>query len=157
MSLRLRAMTEPEFDVWAVEHRGAYIRDLVDHGGADPEAAARKADRDKELFLARGLETPGHVFFVVEHEDEGPVGHLWLGEMDRGEGPVAFVFDVEIKPEHRGKGHGRGAMELAEEEARALGHRRLELNVFGGNEVGRNLYRSLGYQELAVSMGKKLE
>jgi len=30
------------------------------------------------------------------------------------------------------------------------------LNVFGGNEVARNLYRSLGYEENAVSMSKKL-
>jgi predicted GNAT family acetyltransferase len=30
------------------------------------------------------------------------------------------------------------------------------LNVFGGNEVARNLYRSLGYEELAALMRKDL-
>jgi RimJ/RimL family protein N-acetyltransferase len=33
---------------------------------------------------------------------------------------------------------------------------RIELNVFGHNERARGLYRSLGYDELAVLMGKTL-
>ena len=48
-------------------------------------------------------------------------------------------------------------MELAEVEARRLGLARVELNVFGGNEAARGLYRSLGYAEWAVSMAKELE
>jgi hypothetical protein len=47
-------------------------------------------------------------------------------------------------------------MLLAEDEARKRGRSRLELNVFGGNEVARKLYRSLGYVEAAVHMGKDL-
>ncbi len=47
-------------------------------------------------------------------------------------------------------------MRLVEEEARRLGIDRIALNVFGRNEVARNLYRSLGYEENAVSMGKRL-
>ena len=50
----------------------------------------------------------------------------------------------------RGRGLGRRAMELAEEEANRRGLARIELNVFGGNEVARGLYRSLGYAEVAV-------
>ena len=46
--------------------------------------------------------------------------------------------------------------EFAEREAKALGIHRIELNVFGGNTVARNLYRSLGYVERAVQMGKDL-
>ena len=45
-------------------------------------------------------------------------------------------------------------MALLEEEARRLGVPRIELNVFGGNEVARSLYRSLGYGEEAVVMSK---
>jgi hypothetical protein len=33
---------------------------------------------------------------------------------------------------------------------------RVDLNVFGGNEVARALYRSLGYEEIAVYMRKGL-
>jgi len=47
-------------------------------------------------------------------------------------------------------------MVFAEEEARLRGLDRIALNVFGGNDVARNLYRSLGYVENAVAMSKRL-
>jgi ribosomal protein S18 acetylase RimI-like enzyme len=47
-------------------------------------------------------------------------------------------------------------MQLAEVEARSHGLPRIALNVFGGNEVARNLYRSLGYAETSVQMAKDL-
>ena len=40
---------------------------------------------------------------------------------------------------------------------RERGVARVELTVLGGNEVARTLYRSPGYEESAVSMGKDLE
>jgi RimJ/RimL family protein N-acetyltransferase len=43
-----------------------------------------------------------------------------------------------------------------EEQALALGYTRVELNVFGGNEVARRLYRALGYTETAVAMAKNI-
>jgi len=47
-------------------------------------------------------------------------------------------------------------MLLAEAEAHRRGFRRIGLNVFGGNEIARNLYRSLGYTETAIHMRKNL-
>ena len=72
-------------------------------------------------------------------------------------GRFVFVYDVEIDERHRGRGLGRAAMLKAEEQAHARGIGRMELNVFGGNDVARGLYRSLGYVERAVSMGKDVE
>jgi ribosomal protein S18 acetylase RimI-like enzyme len=46
---------------------------------------------------------------------------------------------------------------LAEDEARRRGLPRMGLNVFGGNDGARRLYRSLGYGEVAVVMRKDLE
>ena len=56
----------------------------------------------------------------------------------------------------RGRGYGRAAMLLAEDEARRRGLRRIDLNVFAGNAVARSLYGSLGYQERSVYMSKSL-
>jgi ribosomal protein S18 acetylase RimI-like enzyme len=47
-------------------------------------------------------------------------------------------------------------MALLEDDVRSHGLGRIHLNVFGGNERARSLYRSLGYAELAVTMGKSL-
>ena len=62
----------------------------------------------------------------------------------------------EIDEGRRGRGFRRAAMQLAEREARARGIGRVELNVSGGNEVARSLYRSLGYTETSVQMAKEL-
>jgi len=66
------------------------------------------------------------------------------------------VYDIEIDPEHRGRGLGRDTMLLAEEEARLRGRRRIKLNVFARNTVARALYRSLGFEEMAVQMAKEV-
>jgi RimJ/RimL family protein N-acetyltransferase len=47
-------------------------------------------------------------------------------------------------------------MVFAEQEARRLGIPKVALNVFGGNEVARGLYLSLGYLETAVHMEKQV-
>ncbi len=48
-------------------------------------------------------------------------------------------------------------LDLFEVEARAGGHRRVELNVFGDNAPARHLYDSVGYVEMARQMGKDLD
>ena len=66
-------------------------------------------------------------------------------------------LDIEIDPEHRGRGLGRDTMLLAEEEARRLGRTRIKLNVFARNAVARALYLSLGFEEMAIQMSKAVE
>ena len=51
---------------------------------------------------------------------------------------------------------GRAAMEFTEDEARRRGITKVSLNVFGGNDVARSLYLSLGYRETAIYMEKPL-
>jgi ribosomal protein S18 acetylase RimI-like enzyme len=47
-------------------------------------------------------------------------------------------------------------MLLLEEEARRRGFTEIRLNVWGGNEIARSLYRSLEYLEFAVAMRKRI-
>ena len=47
-------------------------------------------------------------------------------------------------------------MQRIEQEARAHGCERIELNVFAGNSVARRLYESLGYDEVAIYLRKEL-
>jgi ribosomal protein S18 acetylase RimI-like enzyme len=47
-------------------------------------------------------------------------------------------------------------MLLAEEEARRRGLTRIALHVGGRNDVARNLYRSLGFEENDVAMSKSV-
>ena len=119
------------------------------------ELAQEKARRDFETLWPDDRPAPNQWVYAVEEADHR-VGYLWIAERDNQGRKVIWIYDVEIDAEFRGRGLGREAMRLAEREAQARGLARVELNVFGGNDVARNLYRSLGYEESAVWMGKDL-
>lgn len=155
MTPSLRPMREEEFGSYRRESEAGYARDMEQNGGLPAAEAKAKAARDMESTLGSGLNSPGQSIYVVE--DAGRrVGVLWIGEREPGGHRTLFVYDVEIEKRFRGRGLGRAAMELGEEEARRRGIDRIELNVFGGNEVARNLYRSLDYREAFVTMVKSL-
>lgn len=135
-----RPMTPAEFDAWHAYESERYAQDWIQRGV--PEAVARaKARKDHETLLPRGLATEGMLFSVLEHEGTR-VGHLWLALRDAG----AFVFDVAAEAAHRGRGHGRTLMLLAERQAIGAGRPVLGLNVFAGNAPAERLYESLGYE-----------
>ena len=48
-------------------------------------------------------------------------------------------------------------MEALEPLARSLGCDRIQLHVFGHNDVARKLYASLGYVETDVQMEKRID
>ena len=154
-SVRLRPITAAEFPAFVAASKAGYADGIELHGGQTHEAAQQKAEADFPAVLPLGLDTPGHTVFMVE-ADGAAVGRLWLAERDMAGRRVLYVYDISIHPEHQGRGYGRAAMRLAEDEARARGIDRIELNVFGGNDVARGLYRSLGYIEIAAQMRKDL-
>ena len=155
-AVRLRPMTPEEFPAFVADSKAGYAHDIEVHGGQTREAALAKAEADFPAVMPQGLETPGHAIFVVEAEGAA-VGRLWLAERQMGGRRTLFIYDISIDPGQQGRGYGRAAMRLAEEEARRRGIGRIELNVFGGNEVARGLYRSLGYAETSVQMAKTLD
>ena len=153
MTVTLRPLREEEFEAWGETSRREYAADMVANGGMTAEHAANKAERDFLMLLPEGLATPGHWIFVVEADGRG-VGRLWFAERLDGGRTTAFLYDIMIDEEQRGNGYGRAAMLAFEQEAVRRGLTHLSLNVFGGNDRARSLYRSLGYAENAVAMSK---
>src|SRR4051812_8623595 len=157
-AIRLRPLRDDEFESWRLRSRDRYAADMVANAGLAPEEAKTKATPGGQTLLPEGLATPGHHLFVVEDAETGsPVGTLWFALGSSPEGRErAWLYEIEIDVSQRGRGYGRAAMQELERRVRALGHDRIELNVFGGNSVARGLYRSLGYVETAVTMAKPL-
>jgi ribosomal protein S18 acetylase RimI-like enzyme len=150
----IRPLREDEYDAFVGRGLAFYVNDMV-AAGVDRAVAQAKADRDLPQILPQGLATPDHSMYAIE--DEGRfAGYLWLCDRDSELGHSLFVYAIEIDEEFRGRGLGRAAMVFAEEEAKRLGIAKVALNVFGGNEVARRLYRSLGYQETAIHMEKRV-
>src|SRR5215471_6209374 len=154
MDVQLRPMREDEFASWLPLMRDRYADDMARNGGLSPEQAADLAASQLEILFPGGEPSSEQLVFVVEAAGE-PVGQLWLAERADVQ-PCLFVYELYVEEPHRGRGYGRAAMLLAEEEARQRALPRVTLNVFGGNTIARDLYRSLGYAENAVSMGKDL-
>jgi ribosomal protein S18 acetylase RimI-like enzyme len=130
---------------------------MTSYGGLSAEAAERKAAEDTERAFPGGAVQDGHFLYVLETEAEEPVGRLWWAVEERDGDRIAFLYDVYLEERFRGRGLGREAMRLLEHDVRSQGLGRIQLNVFGGNGRARSLYRSLGYAEQAVTMGKTLD
>jgi ribosomal protein S18 acetylase RimI-like enzyme len=156
VTVSLRHPGAEEYARWSAAALDAYVDEIVASGSMSREAAEEKGRREDAELLPEGLATPGQLIFRVE-VDEQPVGWLWLALRNpRAEAGVGFIYDITIDEALRGRGYGRAAMRLAEEEARRNGLHALALNVFGQNAIARTLYSSLGYRETSVQMRKEL-
>lgn len=137
-----RPMAEAEYEPWKVNDIAGYAADLTNSGLYPAEAAAAYARRSYDELLPIGLATVGHAFWMVDADRE-TVAAIWL---HHHESPgVSYVYSVETRPEHRGRGYGRAAMLVGEAKSLAAGDRHIALNVYGHNAVAIRLYDSLGY------------
>jgi ribosomal protein S18 acetylase RimI-like enzyme len=150
----IRPLRDDEYGAFVERGLAFYVDDMV-RAGIDREVAQAKADKDLPQLLPDGLATPTHFMYAIEH-DGNFAGYLWLCDRDGELGRSLFVYAVEVDAEFRGRGLGRAAMEFAEQEAQRRGIAKVALNVFGGNAIARSLYLSLGYQETAVHMEKRV-
>jgi len=114
-----------------------------------------KAAADFAMLLPDGIATPHH-HFLTAYVDGRVVGMLWLNLVDESIGRHARVYNVVVEPAERGHGYGRAIMLAAEQTSREMGAVSISLNVWGHNHIARNLYESLDYQAVAISMRKPL-
>ncbi len=148
-------MRADEFERWLPRLREGYATDIMQNGGASEADARTKAVVDTERLFPNGQPSPDQFVFVIEVDAE-PVGELWVAERAGDLGRGLWIYDVHVEKAYRGRGYGKEAILLAEEEARRRGLSRVALNVFGGNAVARGLYQSLGYRETAILMSKNV-
>ncbi|PZR51643.1 hypothetical protein DNL40_15330 [Xylanimonas oleitrophica] len=148
--VRLVPMTPESFESYLAGAVEEYAHELHDSAGGTFEDALARAHQEYEELLPRGLESDGQLLFDVQDATTGEVaGVLWLGLRPPS---AAFVYDVHLRPEHRGRGLGRATMRAAAAWCREAGLDVLGLNVFGHNTVARSLYDSLGYRVVVEEM-----
>jgi len=96
--------------------------------------------------LLRAFERPNQRFYIATYggEDIGcaePVGTLRVEEMPTELGIYGFF----VRPEYRGRGHGRQILEETIATLRAHSQKPVMLEVDTNNFTALNLYRSLGF------------
>jgi ribosomal protein S18 acetylase RimI-like enzyme len=150
-------MTPAEFEVFRARAILDYAAENVRAGNWTAEESEARSTELTDALLPQGLSTPGVLLLAGETEDGVLVGQLWLAlERPPSFGPGAWLFNIWIAPEERGKGYGRVLLGLAERETRRHGVASLGLNVFGSNEIARGLYESAGYEVVSLQMRKTL-
>jgi ribosomal protein S18 acetylase RimI-like enzyme len=154
MAAELRPLSESGLPGFLARANAEYRRERIEAGDS-PEYADERVASSNEQYFPGGRPAEGQLVFEVVESGE-TVGMLWLGVIDRARPNEWWVFDIEIDEGHRGQGHGRAAMQLAEGVAREHGATKLGLNVFGHNTVAQRLYASLGYDVTAINMAKPL-
>ena len=152
----LRPMLPDEFVTyleWAIDD---YAAELERNGKATGEAAQIASRASFDSLLPDGLATLGHTLLVATGPDDGEkVGVLWFGP-STDDAAMAWIYDITVDEDKRGRGWGRAIMRAFEGEARARGFARAGLNVYGDNHVARRLYESLGYVETSRQLHKEL-
>ena len=154
MSLRQRPMTAAEFESGASGSSRTYAEEIGRRPAAHPEQAAAKAAISFARLLPDGVDTPNHSISCSRTSDGSAVGQLWIAEERWTAGLACTCTDSTSAQAERGRGFGREAMLMVEDEARAHGLDRIELNVWPSNHVAHALYRSLEFEETSLGMVK---
>jgi ribosomal protein S18 acetylase RimI-like enzyme len=160
VDIRLRPLRDEEFPDFLGLLRMEYVRSMVEEAGMSTQAAEDKATADHASLFPDGTQQPHHRIYLLEDVATSErAGHLfWAERQPPGSlSTRAYLYELFIDEPYRRQGLGRRALELFEDDARAQGLPGIDLNVWGGNEAARALYRSAGFGERAVFMSKELE
>lgn len=97
--------------------------------------------------MARLLAEPQWGYVLLVESQGAAIGYvaICLGFSLELGGNDAFIDELFVLPEHRGRGHGRRLLESAAAQAKLRGVHALHLEVDRNNTAARELYASLGY------------
>ncbi|MDE3031552.1 MAG: GNAT family N-acetyltransferase [Acidobacteriota bacterium] len=154
--LTLTRMAADEVDELMARTARDYAAEQVAAGNWPASSATELGLAETARLLPQGADTPG-MSILAAFDGEDRVGYVWLNLEPRisstGE---AWIYDIEVAENLRGRGYGRLLLEAAEDEARRAGATYLALNVFGANRVARSLYERSGYEVKTIQMRKAL-
>jgi ribosomal protein S18 acetylase RimI-like enzyme len=150
----LRPMTEPEFEAYTSVMWENYAQERARNAGTPIEQERAVVAQQRAELQKDGMRTAGHHYWTVVDDAGAPVGILWV--FVDPERTRAFIYDIEMRADQRGKGYGKATLDLLEAEMRPLGVKRIELSVFGDNAVAERLYRRQGYRTITTAMAKDL-
>lgn len=143
-TIDLQPMSESEYQVFRAHSVSEYAKEMLRSRAVSEVDADQISEATFQRLLPHGKETADQLIMTVWSENR-VVGHLWIAmKSDHGR-REAFGYDMELIASERGKGLGRELMKAAHALLYKSGVSRVGLNVFGHNEIARNLYQSLGY------------
>lgn len=135
---RFRLATEADLDAVLRMMRTYYAEDGYPFAEDEARRAAAELIRDRNL---------GRLWVAVDGGRAVGYLALTLGFSLEYRGRDAFIDELYLEPEHRGRGLGREALALAEARCRELGVEALHLEVERHREPALGLYRGAGFED----------
>lgn len=134
---------------FAEEYRKNIVEWTADFFGFHASLVMEKAEADlmQAAETVNAWLTPGNELYVILHDDI-PAGFLRVGY--RGSN-VAWIEDVYVIPEMRGRGIASEAISLAEQIISAKpGYTAVCMDAVPRNDAAIRLYRRLGYDTISL-------
>jgi len=154
-TVHLAPMTQDEYDEMMARLVPSYAEDNIKAGNWTAEEALDRANAQTDELLPDGVNSADAVLCTARNDGGEIVGRVWIG-FRSGDRNAAWIYEIEIDPTHRGGGYGRALLAAAEQQAAQRGATSIGLNVFGPNQVARDLYTSAGYDMTSIQMSKPL-
>jgi ribosomal protein S18 acetylase RimI-like enzyme len=105
-------------------------------------------------------QTQGKVFVLDDHNRIAGFVSVWAKMKVNGlvneEAEVAYISDLIVVADYRGRGWGRALLQQAEDYAMAQGATMLSIGVLAENTGARKLYDNFGFRENQVEFLKPL-
>lgn len=138
--------SQPQFRV-AIENDADLLLDFMQaYYAFDGHGYDRDKARAALIPLLRNPEF-GRAWLILDGESAVGYAVLCLGYSLEWLGRDAFVDELYLREDYRGRGWGKKTVAFLEDAAQALGVRALHLEVVDGNSVASGLYRAVGFRE----------
>ncbi|MEG2985817.1 MAG: GNAT family N-acetyltransferase [Peptostreptococcaceae bacterium] len=149
----LREMASNEFEEYLDNAISIYAKEKIESGNWTKDEAFLRSKSEYNKLLPNGVNSDNNHLFSIINETNEVIGMIWLNEKENSS---SFIYDININENYQGKGYGYRAMKEIEGVAKTLGLDKIDLHVFGHNEIAINLYEKLGYKATNIMMSKKL-
>lgn len=150
--VKLVLMNEAELQAFLDTLIPEYAQDKVESGVWREEEALALSREAIIRMLPEGIATADHYLYMIEETGGSRIGCIWL-YVDPGK-REAFLYEITLHEEWRGRGLGKDTMAALEEKAKELGARSVGLHVFAHNRRALALYEKSGYHATDITMKK---
>lgn len=152
----LTPMTESDFTTYMQSSIPEFAEEKILSGQWSKQEALEKSHDEFLKALPDGINTTNNVLYTLKNKQQKNIGILWYAIEKRAGKEVMYIYDINIKPEYRRRGHGTEVFRSLEIEAKNLGLAGIALHVFGFNTHAYNLYHNLGFEATNINMFKDI-
>ena len=146
--LQLQQMTQDIYNNYINYAIQYYAEEGAQSGNIDFDKSLQQSKKEFNTLLPNGLKSENQYLHIIINDENENIGIMWFSTESNHGDNEAFLYDIEINKEYRGKGYGRESMKLLESKIKEFKLGSICLHVFLRNEIACTLYNKIGYQEI---------